>query len=837
MKKIIYLLLLVPFLSIGQTANGTETKVNAIRALTPQTVTAPTYLTTMGTDGTMGKVISVMNQNANSGILSGGGLAVNADPTKWDLTGGTGYISNSLTGVVTSVTWATQTALTTPYRTTSVATYVLINSAGATVLQNTAPTQQQFRTHIYIGKLAHTTLTNILFAVTEPSRMFDTAGQVSDLNRFLGSGNVDGNVVTYNGANLNINCSAGMTYRAGANYLTDRNSPSITSESTFTAGTFRNKFRNGAGGWNAVNTTTIDPNYYDDGTGILAVTPNNKWTVKVFWRFGGTGTIHVDYGQIVYDTKADALASIGRAVVVQDPDNVRDASRRGWLVVKQGATALNGLDAEFVLADKFGERSTTTATGNLQTAYDNSLTPQITTSTGLGSLDLKRGSASDTDKVFRVLNGAGTETFGITGAGNITAGTYNSYTPANDASVVHLAGTETITGAKTFSGSPLFDLGARYKTPSFGYQSITAANNGWLFGVGSVTQSLLFNGSTNYEYTFPNTTGMLALTSDLSVYLPLTGGILSGGLNGTTAIFSSSATANSLTASNTNPILTLKRNNSATNAAGAINFTTSDNTLKWQIGVNQTIGTPFEINEGAINRFNIAVGGNVLINTTTDNGVDKLQVNGSGIFVDKLSIGNYNNSSYLFSAKGRSATDNGMLVFAGNSSSNSAFVVGDYATNSLFSIKGNGITSIANLSGTGTRTVIADASGNLSASDAASTGAAYTPTLSNTVNVTSTTLEAARYTRIGDVITVTVSFTTSVTTGGNNSQVTLTLPVNRVATATLTVGDITGVVSGGNDYYGGIIQVLSSGTEARLYFKPSTSGTNLVTTTFQYNVN
>lgn len=55
MKKLILLFLLLSVSTYGQTANGTETKQNAFRSLNPQTVTSPTFLGTMGTDGTMGK--------------------------------------------------------------------------------------------------------------------------------------------------------------------------------------------------------------------------------------------------------------------------------------------------------------------------------------------------------------------------------------------------------------------------------------------------------------------------------------------------------------------------------------------------------------------------------------------------------------------------------------------------------------------------------------------------------------------------------------------------------------------------------------------------------------
>jgi hypothetical protein len=46
------------------------------------------------------------------------------------------------------------------------------------------------------------------------------------------------------------------------------------------------------------------------------------------------------------------------------------------------------------------------------------------------------------------------------------------------------------------------------------------------------------NSVSNREYTLPDASGTIALTSNLSAYLPLTGGTLTGALNGTTASFS-----------------------------------------------------------------------------------------------------------------------------------------------------------------------------------------------------------------------------------------------------------------------------------------------------------
>lgn len=54
---------------------------------------------------------------------------------------------------------------------------------------------------------------------------------------------------------------------------------------------------------------------------------------------------------------------------------------------------------------------------NLQTSYNNSTAPQITTSTSLGALNLRRGSAADTDRVLEISNGVGASVFEVDGDG------------------------------------------------------------------------------------------------------------------------------------------------------------------------------------------------------------------------------------------------------------------------------------------------------------------------------------------------------------------------------------------------------------------------------------
>jgi hypothetical protein len=145
-------------------------------------------------------------------------------------------------------------------------------------------------------------------------------------------------------------------------------------------------------------------------------------------------------------------------------------------------------------------------------------------------------------------------TTGTSGAAtyNSTTGVFNipNYTPDLSAYVT-LATTQTITGSKTFS-NPTFNNGGislqnGSSYSSSGYMNLGGLTDGLRFtSGGGISNYFNLPSSVGYTYTFPAATGTLALTSNLSAYLPLAGGTLTGALSGTTATFSSSVTANSL---------------------------------------------------------------------------------------------------------------------------------------------------------------------------------------------------------------------------------------------------------------------------------------------------
>ena len=309
--------------------------------------------------------------------------------------------------------------------------------------------------------------------------------------------------------------------------------------------------------------------------------------------------------------------------------------------------------------------------------------------------------------------------------------------------------------------------------------------------------STLSNGT--YTYTLPSATGTLALTSDLSGYLPLTGGTLTGALGGTTGTFSgqfSIGTTAPAWGAFTN-MLNLQSGSiggtsttdfrifqnmyydgssyrtrvlgesqrwdmgggalyiySAASAAadaivtptlkftllntGAATFSSSVtaggelSTTSGLISISGGGGTPptggvgfrtvtgrlivyggtsditFQKNSNAGANMTILEGGNVLIGTTTDAGY-KLDVNGTVRTLD-FSIKNSANAETidLFLSP---STSNGFIDYP----SSRSFTIRNKGSLGSLTLASTGAATFSDLAGTGSRAVLADANGLLSA--------------------------------------------------------------------------------------------------------------------------
>lgn len=394
----------------------------------------------MGLDGDDNTIINIQQ---STGLISGGTLSIGTDTAKFDMTAMTGVVIDSYTDPTapakTTVSIGAQDEVTVTNLATQDRTYITVNSSGTIVQRLLPPTASQIRDEIFIGLIVHPNNTSILSVVNTVISTTDTDLTTIDLIRAIGIINESGNVMSANGANLSLNRSAGIQFRVGANFTTDAQDPNRVASSLDTALTFRYRYQDGSGGFTEdANDTTVNPGSYDDGDGTLGTVTVNKWTIQKVWVFS-TGFVRIMYGQVVYNSLAQAEAAMLGETFEADPNLLTNAAFRSWILVRGGATDLSDLgDAKFVEADKFGSGSlggSTSSTTDLQQAYNNSVEPEILTNTVQGSLSIRRGSAADTDDVLEVENNAGTQVWAVTGQGNVSlSGTLDGRDIATDGS-------------------------------------------------------------------------------------------------------------------------------------------------------------------------------------------------------------------------------------------------------------------------------------------------------------------------------------------------------------------------------------------------------------------
>lgn len=378
---------------------------------------------------------------AGSNLISGCLLSVNADPTKFDISPGSFHFTNSYTDpanpVHTHITYAGSSANAVTNLATQDSTYISIDSAGTIYQTLTKPNGGDTRDRVLLGALVHTNRTSITSADSSTDVVaIDLPNCLADISLAVGIIS-EGNLYSGNATNpLRLNKSSGYFTQIGVNWKNDKKNPNRITAPASSGATHLATWRNGTGGWVTAAKTDVIPSRYDDGTGgvtqpsgVLAV---NKWQLIKIFYLPNSQVTGIEYGQVVYNSEAEAEAA--RSTPTTDNPALASIPFRGWLIVRGGATDLKAAsDARFIDSGKFGQLTSGVGSGSstttLQGSYDNSTQPQITTSTTGGAVQVKRGTASDADAVFQILNGAGTPVFTVTGTG---AGT--EYTSNKDAS-------------------------------------------------------------------------------------------------------------------------------------------------------------------------------------------------------------------------------------------------------------------------------------------------------------------------------------------------------------------------------------------------------------------
>lgn len=390
---------------------------------------------------------------------------------------------------------------------------------------------------------------------------------------------------------------------------------------------------------------TIDTNYIYRWTGSVYV--EIKDSSAVWGAITGTLSNQTDLQNALNAKLSTSTAASTYVPYTGATGNVNlglDYSITAALIIKSGGTS-----TQFLKADGSIDTNTYATTSQLHNAVTIGTANGLSLSTQVLSLGLASSSAngalSSTD--WTTFNGkqnalSGTGFVKISG----TTISYDNSTYALDSAVVKLTGNQTIAGTKKFTDSPLIDIDLGFKTASGVYTYLGAFDAGWSLGMTSGINHLFYFGSTTARsYTFPNADGTVALTSNLSSYLPLAGGTLTGELNATGIKISG----------NSIPYI-------MSTLAGA------------DLNIQFPVGQKLSINDnGATNvAYFSKIEHRLLIN-----GSIALTVNSGGTSLNSALVGTTANFSGALS--GTSATFNG-LVSAGNSSPSTSYNAGSWFT-------------------------------------------------------------------------------------------------------------------------------------------------------------
>jgi hypothetical protein len=409
MKKLLLLLLLLPYLSISQSADATPIEnillTNAAEKSAATRVTVQDAATKeLGfiLKSTLNTNISIGNKNANTfqllsstgsgpvvpavttteaglstasdkvlintiahtgatGLNQGGLLTINTDAAKFDLSAGFGYVVNGHSDpdntTYTKVTWTAKIANTIPNLATQKQTYVAVDINGDLFLTNVPLTATQRRNYIRIGVLIHLNNSAVTYIDNQPTVNIEIGGQVQDILEALGFRSLSGNRVFPVSNNLKIKKELGRVFKSGANFDNLTTQPHSFTLAAQEPITFRYRTQTGVEG---SDITDITPAIYDlNGTITPVAATATLATIQRVYIFQD-GVIRIQLGQRVFTTLNAAITALNSDVFVTDLDIAENGLYLGAIVLTRNTVDLSNI-SQAIFAPSIG----TTANGSV----------------------------------------------------------------------------------------------------------------------------------------------------------------------------------------------------------------------------------------------------------------------------------------------------------------------------------------------------------------------------------------------------------------------------------------------------------------------------------------
>jgi hypothetical protein len=278
----------------------------------------------------------------SSGLLYGGVISYSGSTIF--VKKGSGIITNmnastgsEINPIFTYVNWNDYTA-SAQYITSSQNTYIYVNNTGTVSQQTSFFNQTQYEQAIPLGRVTHPNYVSITGVGSNVQTTYDSDTQQNDFIRAFGPIKVSGFSITPQTGSLRFGFGSGIAYNLGGFYTQDPNSTSHYEAAGFVTASIARAWRSGSGVYLDNNGgtfyTTVDPDYWDDGTGVLNTMSTGDWQIQRVFANPVTGRVVVYYGQNVYTTLINALQYLATDSFTEGEFTAHSLIFIGYLVLK-----------------------------------------------------------------------------------------------------------------------------------------------------------------------------------------------------------------------------------------------------------------------------------------------------------------------------------------------------------------------------------------------------------------------------------------------------------------------------------------------------------------------
>jgi hypothetical protein len=260
-------------------------------------------------------------------VSSGSGVILDPNAT----------FTKEINPLFTYVAWANYSASAT-YLTSSQNTYIYVDSVGTIHQQTNFFDQTQYEQAIPLGRVTHPNYISITGIGSNVQTTYDSDSQQSAFVRAFGPLKVSGFSIQAHPGSLSFGVGSGTAFTLGGFYSQDPNSPSHYNGAATPTASIARAYRSGSGirldNNGGAFYTTIDPDYWDDGTGVLNTMSTGDWQIqRVFFNpVSGRSTVY--YGQTTYTTLLNALQYLATDSFTEGDFTANSLIFIGYLVLK-----------------------------------------------------------------------------------------------------------------------------------------------------------------------------------------------------------------------------------------------------------------------------------------------------------------------------------------------------------------------------------------------------------------------------------------------------------------------------------------------------------------------